>query len=420
MIYTVYFNRDEIFGDRIGHEELEHYALVKYFSPLLRERGTLVRLVEHVKRQVDSISLVAECLGEKNIFISFSAPNADYLELSSGKLFIGSIYKRSKKYYSGQVKVASDSILRNGLQQSIAMVSTCPNSLLSIEDLHRDLPSIAIPPPLWDYYSKLNQELDISSSSLKTDGYVISNQLKGCRAKHIKNKIPLNRKLHSVSSAIKKGNLMLAIEYLFRRGLIYFEPTTLVTEGIVYTTIIGANNPFKSYKAIITAFGKAFKSTANVTLIIKMAGRVRKSQKRRMLKLLKSKTCNCSIIIINEHLSQLKYEQLIRATHFVINSSCTDEIGNSLLEFMSAGKPLISPPLSNHPSFSNENTFFMKKSDEYKASLEDQLLRSYKLVNDDPQAYYSMSKASAKSMSEYCSVKQVRPLFNEFLNQLDI
>ena len=110
MIYTVYFNRDEIFGDRIGHEELEHYALVKYFSPLLRERGTLVR-PEHVKRQVDSISLVAERLGEKNIFISFSAPNADYLELSSGKLFIGSIYKRSKKYYSGQVKVASDSIL---------------------------------------------------------------------------------------------------------------------------------------------------------------------------------------------------------------------------------------------------------------------------------------------------------------------
>ena len=69
MIYSAYFNRDEIFGDRIGLEELEHYALVKHFSLLLNERGTLVR-PEHVKRQVDSISLVVERLGEKNTFSS--------------------------------------------------------------------------------------------------------------------------------------------------------------------------------------------------------------------------------------------------------------------------------------------------------------------------------------------------------------
>ena len=70
MIYSAYFNRDEIFGDRIGLEELEHYALVKHFSPLLKDRGTLVRPM-HVEKQVDSISLVAEHLGEKNTFISF-------------------------------------------------------------------------------------------------------------------------------------------------------------------------------------------------------------------------------------------------------------------------------------------------------------------------------------------------------------
>lgn len=422
MIYIVYFKRDEILTDRIGRKEIRHYTPLKNFLPLLEKRGTVVQ-VENPREQVEGVYQFAVYMGQPCLHISFSPPDQDYCDISCPKLFISSMVKHRNTYYAGQIQSKSEEILQEGIQQSLAGISHCSGAMQAISNLVGDeFPLACIPPPIWDTYQKLyNKDFPENAAScpIATNGDIIDSNLPGLRPGSISYQVPLKRRIQSIRAALQHSRRLLALEYLMQRKSTHYYPAVLDLTGIVYTAIIRPSNPFKDWKRLIDDFCRVFKNTEDVTLILKMAGRVKERKKRLTVQALRWKSVKCRIIIINEHLPQDQYENLVRSTAYIINSSTSKEVGNSLLEFMSAGKPAISLKYAEMHMLSSENTFIVPTGGRANFSIREQLGQSYATIKNDPGRYRAMAESATGSMKAYCSKAVIEPRLFAFLDRIE-
>ncbi|MCB0596476.1 MAG: glycosyltransferase [Lewinellaceae bacterium] len=422
MIYIVYFKRDEILAERIGLKEIQHYAHLKNFLPLLEKRGTVVR-VDNPVEQVNGVYQIADYMGQPCLYLSFSPPDQDYCEVFCPKIFVASIIKHRNTYLSGQQQSAPEEVLRAGIRQSLAGVSHCAEAMKTISDMaNGEFMLACIPPPLWNSYEKLyNKDFPEKAASypISTFGDIIDSGLPGLRPKPVSYRVPLRRRIQSVLTALQHNRRLLALEYLVQRKSVHYYPAALDLTGIVYTAVIRPSNPFKDWKRLIKDFCRVFRDTEDATLAIKMAGRVKEVTKKAAVLLLKWKPASCRVIIINEHLPQEQYENLVRATDYIINISTSREVGNSLLEFMSAGKPAISPGYTGLPLLSSENAFIVPARDDAKFSVSEQLAQSYATIKNSPERYRAMAESATESMKTHCSEAVIEPRFFAFLDQVE-
>ncbi|MCB0565054.1 MAG: glycosyltransferase [Phaeodactylibacter sp.] len=422
MIYIVYFKRDEILTDRIGRKEIQHYTPLKYFLPLLEKRGTVV-LVEDPRKHVEGVYQFADYMGQPCLYISFSPPDQNYCDISCPKLFIASISKYRNTYLSGQIHPAPAKILKAGIQQSLAGISLCDATTETIANMAGDnIPLACIPPPVWDRYQKLyNKDFpeNALSYSIATNGDIIDSSLPGLRPRSISYPVPLSRRIQSIRAALQESKRLLALEYLVQRKSTHYYSAVLDLTGIVYTAIIRPSNPFKDWKRLIKDFCRVFRDTEDATLVLKMAGLVKDKIKKSTVNILRWKSIKCRIIIMNEHLPQEQYEHLVRSTAYIINSSTSSAIGNSLLEFMSAGKPAISPKYKEMHMLSLENTFVIPSRRGAKFSIREQLTESYATIKNSPGRYRAMAASATESMKAYCSEAAVGPRLFEFLDRIE-
>ena len=120
--------------------------------------------------------------------------------------------------------------------------------------------------------------------------------------------------------------------------------------------------------------------------------------------------------MINEHLPQQQYENLIRNTTFFVQAGTTEKLGKAVLEFMSAGKPVIASKGNNHLPLDQDNAFLITaEEDDFKAALH----QSYRLFQDEPLGYRAMADSASQRMSKYSSLAVVEPMLNAWLDQLE-
>ncbi len=369
MIYLVYYEKEEVLLNRIGPEALRQYSDLKDFFPLLQKRGTVVE-VENSEEQMDSVYQFVHYLKEEVIGLSFSS-----LEQDDSKL-------------------------------------QCPQFQFPI----------SIPPPVWNQYqhlTKLKSKAPFSSYSIATSGNIIDTNLAQFFPKSIIRKMPWKRSLEASWVALKKSKLRLALYYLLRRKSRHYFSHEIVLSGVVYTTIISPSSSVGFLENLVKDFCSVFKKQAEATLVLKikvgMTGKVKKG----MIQILKRTSFASRVVVINEHLSQVKYEKLIDATSYFINTARDKIMPKSVLEFMSAGKPAISLLDEKTKLLHRENAFIIPPAKGSLLSFKEQFRQSYQLLKDAPQSYQMMSAAASISMKKYCSMAVIEPKVMEWLNQIE-
>ncbi len=422
MVYIVDFKKDHELADRIGLQEILHYSNIKYFRPMLEKRGMVVQ-VEDCRSQVDSIYQFVDYLGYPCLFISFSNPNRSYSEVNCPKIFISSIVKYPINHPSGLIRLITKNWLKKGIEQSLAGISFNKAMIEIIaQQTKKEIPLTFIPPPVWDTYQVL-YNLDfldkLGSNSISTNGHIIDTFLPGWRPNSIAYKLPLKRRILLIGQTLWRLNLRATINNLFQKKSVHYYPIKLDLKGIVYASILSPSKPFRNWRRLIKEFRMTFRDKEDVTLVIKMAGRIKRNTKRSAFRILKSKSFKCRIIIIQDHLPQDQYENLVRSTSYLINISNTQEIGTSQLEFMSAGKPAISPQYQEMTMLNPENTFIVPTDDNRKFSIKEQLQQSYETIINTPNRYRMMSQNAMRCMESYCSQAVVQPRFSEFLDEIE-
>ena len=366
MIYIVYFQRAEVLLNRIGENELQCYADLKDFLPLLEKRGTVIQ-VEPSGEQIDSVYQFTDYLGEAVLCLSFSPANQAYHDLQ------------------------------------------CPKALF---------PAF-IPPPVWNQYHYLSLLNSTLPKSITTHGPTIDSNLETFLPKSIVRTMPWLRSRQAAWQALKKSDLRLAIYYLFRRNSVHYFPVELNLSGVVYTALVRASDPVEYWKDLINEFCQVFKAQPDVSLVIKMVGEIKVDVKKIALRLLKTKSIYCRVIIIQEHLPQAYYDNLIGATSFFINLANNNQINKAVLEFMSAGRPVISIQNNMTWLLDHTNAFLINSSKKNTFSSKEALIKSYQVLKNEPDHYRKMSRAASQRMQTYCSLEAVEPVLSNWLDQLE-
>ncbi|MBX2877811.1 MAG: hypothetical protein KTR30_37165 [Saprospiraceae bacterium] len=410
MIYIVFSKREELMMHRVGVKEIQQYAHLKDFLPLLEQRGTVV-VVRDAQREIKPIHRFLDYLGQDYLYIYFSPPDSPYSKMECPKMFIAPIDQDE-----------AHPISASGIQASLAGVTISQASLeLLQQEAVEELLLQCIPPPVWDEFQQLHdKELTHkpSSYSIETNGNILDTSIPSLRPESIGFTIPLASRIRSIISAFLyfKMDLYGLRQYIGRRRRDRFFATKIELTGIVYTAIVNPKRQHKNWKSLVREFCLAFEKVHDATLIIKMVGTIEHKTQKAAIRLLRNLSVRCRVIVIFCHLTENRYKALIQASTFVINASDSKGIGSSLLEFMSAGKPAISYTQSDELPLNRGNSFL---TDSSSSTLKQLLTESYDLAKSSPDQYHLMSENATNTLKRYCSMDSITPQFNALMDAVE-
>ena len=395
---------------RVGVKEIQQYAHLKDFLPLLEQRGTVV-VVRDAQREIKPIHRFLDYLGQDYLYIYFSHPDGPYSKMECPKMFIAPIDQDE-----------AHPISASGIHNSLAGVTFSQASLEMLQqESQNGLLLQCIPPPVWDEFQQLyDKELTDKSSSysIETNGNILDTNIPALRPESIGFTIPLASRLRSVISAFLyfKTDIYGLRKYMGRRRRDRFFATKIELTGVVYTAIVNPKRKHKNWKNLVHEFCLAFEKVHDATLIIKMVGVIEHKTRKAAIRLLRNLSVRCRVIVIFCHLTENRFKALMQSTSFIINVSDSKGAGSSLLEFMSAGKPAISYAQSDELPLNRSNSFLTNSSS---STLKQLLTESYDLAKSSPDQYHFMSKNATNTLKSYCSIDSITPRFNALMDAVE-
>jgi len=206
--------------------------------------------------------------------------------------------------------------------------------------------------------------------------------------------------------------------------------------GVVYLSVFNPHDLRKNWDDLVKAFCYAFKSEGNATLVLKLTHTDCSQFFKQLARdLERMGGFSCRVIAVQAYLESQSYFDLIKNSHYVVNSSIGEGQCLPLMEGMSAGKPAITP---NHTSMldyvSSSNAFVVESGVEpsfwphdprqaYRTlsyriqwdSLCDAFTSSYELFTAKNSAYISMSDDAFMTMRDHCSESIIQNKLAKFI-----
>jgi glycosyltransferase involved in cell wall biosynthesis len=207
-------------------------------------------------------------------------------------------------------------------------------------------------------------------------------------------------------------------------------PTEILLDGVVYTSVFNPTDGRKDWESIVTAFCAALGSRSDATLILKITFNNLPAYLDEVYSLLALlPPFKCRILVVHGFLEDEDFENILRATSYVVNTSKCEGQCLPLMEFMSAGKPAISPDnTAMHDYIAKDNAFVVDSDVEltywphdprqilqtlwYRVSWEsivEAYEQSYEVASKDPGKYAQMSDAAIESLRKFCSIGELSP-----------
>ncbi|HLD67063.1 MAG TPA: glycosyltransferase [Pseudomonas sp.] len=198
----------------------------------------------------------------------------------------------------------------------------------------------------------------------------------------------------------------------------------LQLSGVIFTALFNPYDGRKNWADMLTAFCAAFRDTPDATLVFKLGHHEYLSAMHDMLIwMARMPRFSCRIVLLHGYLEGSDFETLIRASAFAVNASHGEGQCLPLMEFLSCGKPAISPRHSAMIDYIDERVAFVVDSwlDStawshdprlaYRtqrhqlnwASLRDAYRDAYSCVTGEPERYRQMSAAATERMRQHCS-----------------
>jgi glycosyltransferase involved in cell wall biosynthesis len=199
--------------------------------------------------------------------------------------------------------------------------------------------------------------------------------------------------------------------------------------GIVYTSMFNPTDGRKNWHDIVTAFCWAFRDMEDATLVMKFVrGAARDHRTELFMLLSRLAPYKCRVIAMDGFLEDADYDALIAGSSFYINASRCEGLCMPLMEFMSAGRPVIAPRHTAMADYIDENVaFIVGSSPEHNIWPDDPrhhyttmrerihwdtlvtaFAESYRTATQDPARYAEMGRNAAETMRLYCSDIVVR------------
>jgi glycosyltransferase involved in cell wall biosynthesis len=410
VIITYSAETGESVATNFGLPEYSYYFILKAFRVVLRG---LARVIEtsDPENEVDAIYDQCRAMGEACVFLSFSPPHKTVigLECPTIPVFAWEFTTIPTESFAGDQR----NDWRNVLCQHGCSITLSSAAVRAVRKaMGSEFPVWSIPAPVWDDYAKLYNNARTCAQSagfdLTFEGRLID--FKGC----------------DVPSVPEEDRPRFVEDRLLPKN---DEPITLHLDGIIYTTVFNPLDGRKNWQDLVSGFVWALRDSEDATLVFKMIYRdfakVRGIVTDELFRLLPFK---CRVVILDGYLNDAEYAKLIQESAYVVNTSYAEGQCLPLAEYMSAGKPAISPAHSAMEDYINENNSFVVRSSAERTfwphdlrealrttryridweSLYQAYLDSYQVAKNDHARYARMSQSAVENLQRYCSQAVVK------------
>lgn len=246
--------------------------------------------------------------------------------------------------------------------------------------------------------------------------------------------------LHFTGTLLDSRRLGLDREVDYDTIAFEFRDQTLTLSDFVLTMIANPSDGRKNWREQLQAFVWTFRNDVHCTLVFKLIHHDRERVCNEvLLELRRLAPFRCRIVVIHGYLEKQTFEDLVRATTFVVNASRGEGQCLPLMEFMSASTPAIAP---SHTAMADyitpDNAFLVRTSPEWTYwpqdprrrlrclaerldwdSLCDAFSAAAQTARKFPDRYATMASAARKTLWWHCSQAVVGTALNQFLDEVN-
>lgn len=417
LVHTA-FNRDTV-KHNLGQPEYSYFFVLKEFMPVLERLGRIIEISDP-EREVDPIYEDCKRRGLACVFLSFMPPNKTPIGLACPTIPVFAWEYGTLPNEDFGDKPRND--WRRVLKYLGHAITHSTFAADAVKDqLGKDFPILVTPAPLWNRLAARTVAKilpDTVSTSIHVDGMLIDS---------------LRTNLTPYTMAAKRAATPNSLPLPEERSVGKAE---LFLDGIVYTAVFNPGDGRKNWFDMISAFCTAFRQTGDATLMMKLSHHDVSEIVPEMLECMqRTGEFSCRLVLLQGYLLQDSYERLLDATSFAVNCSHGEGQCLPLMEYMSCGKPAISPRHTAMLDYIDESCAFVVDSslvpgtwphDQRQAfrTLREQvhfdsLVRAYRasyhVARFEPETYASMSDAAVRSLQHYCSHEVVEPRLRAFI-----
>jgi glycosyltransferase involved in cell wall biosynthesis len=418
MVYSTY-NAGSIEGF-LGAPEYSYWFVRKAFWPALERFGIVVPVTDP-RREVDTIRRTAARDGQAHLFFSFEPPHKTVLDLGCPTIpvFAWEFDTIPDETWEDEPRHDWTNVLRR-VTAAVTHSSFSADAVRARMGHH--YPVWSIPAPMYDanrHHAATARgwqaPRDLSISGIAIDVARVDLE-----------KFSMQRAHADGADALRALSLHIA-----EPGR---PPQNLTLGGIVYTAIFNPIDGRKNWNDLLAGFIWAFRDVPDATLVLKIT---HFDAVRGLLPVLsdiaKLGTFQCRVVLIHGMLPDDEYQALVDATSYTVNTSTNEGQCLPLMEFMSAGRPAITPLHTAMLDYvTAENSFIVRSTTRptswphdprmatrtvrHMLSFAD-LVRAYELsfavARDEPGRYAAMSDAASRGLAAFCADEIVHERLGE-------
>lgn len=417
LVHTA-FRGDTVKGN-LGRPEYSYYFVLREFRTLLDELGTVVEISDP-QLEVDAFYASSIEQGIPCVFLSFMPPNKAPLGLACPTIpvFAWEYDTLPNESFSGKARNDWRRVLTH---LGWAITHSSFTAQIVREALGADFPVIVVPAPLWERLSANYKPSNACKDKVHIDveGMVIDSRVTDLSP-------------YSKTAELACAPVPLPLPQDRQEGIVGLD-----LHGVVYTSIFNPGDGRKNWPDMISAFCMAFQNASDATLLLKLSHHdISEILPQLLVSMHRAGEFACRIIIVQGYLHQANYERMIEATSYAVNTSHGEGQCLPLMEYMSCGKPAISPCHTAMADYVDNSCAFVIDSfpvlgtwphDMRQAfrtlrgqiafgSLVNAYRSSYYVAKNEPETYRYMAAAAIESLRMYCSQALMKPRMEAFLN----
>ncbi|KTD57709.1 glycosyltransferase [Legionella shakespearei] len=446
MLFLVYSATNlSTIQSNLGEPEYSYFFVLKEYLPLLEKLGE-IKIIHEPEKEVDAIYDACQQQGKSCIFLSFSPPHKTLLTLRCPTIpvFAWEFDTIPDEEWDNQPNnnwVMCLNKLGKAIVHSQHTVHTVKKQLGS------SFPVISIPAPIWERFEGSHYDNSFEPSidgEFLIKGIVIDssqhNEKEGPPLIHTGAKVKTTKWQKYLRSLKKRIDPKYA-----KRSLI--TPSIASTlnkihlQGIIYTSVFNPCDGRKNWFDMVTAFCTAFIDTPDAVLVLKFTHHDYQwafDALRETFR--KLRTFKCKVIAIHGFLNDKEYSSLITHSTYVVNTSLSEGQCLPLMEFLSSGKPAISPCHTAMEDYICKDVAFVINSEPelcawphdtrfhfrtYRhrisySSLLEAYKESYHVAKHHSMKYKYMSEQCKRKMKSHCSTSMTLPTLDTFLNSISV
>jgi len=426
MIIMAYSTYDAASIDgSLGAPEYSYWFVRRAFWPMLERFGIVVPVTDPA-REVDTIQRTADARGVACVFFGFEPPHKIVLGLrcTTVPVFAWEFDTIPDEVWEDDPRHDWTSVLK-------ATGLAITHSRFSVDVVKRrmgqDFPIWSIPAPVYDAHAHHVATACgwQAPAILPITGIALDSR-------------QLDLAPFSMQRAHEDG-----IASLRALAALVEQPDRLAKDlhvsGVIYTAIFNPIDGRKNWTDLLVGFVWAFRDEPNAILVMKVT---HYDPVRGLMPLLsdlaKLGSFRCRVILIHGMLPDMEYQALIRLTSYTINASTNEGQCLPLMEFMSAGRPAISPLHTAMLDYISPENAFLVDTFAHPASWPHDpreavrtvrhttrfpsLVRAYqesfRVARDDAARYAAMSQAATNALAAFCSNELVAGRLAEVFGHL--